>query len=51
MLGMKGRRYMLWLSGKGDEVGDVGFMVQEELCENEVEIRRVSGRVLTHVVI
>ena len=31
MLGMKGRRYNLWLSGKGDGVGGVGAMVKEEL--------------------
>ena len=33
MLGMKGRRYKLWWSGKGDGVGGVGVMVMEELCE------------------
>ena len=31
-LGMKGRTYKLWWSGKGDGVGDVGVMVMEELC-------------------
>ena len=31
MLGMKGRRYKLWWSGKGDGVGGVGAMVKEEL--------------------
>ena len=36
MLGMKGRRYKLWLSGKGDGVGGVGDMVKE------VEVRMVS---------
>ena len=30
MLGMKGRRYKLWWSRKGDEVGGVGAMVKEE---------------------
>ena len=43
---MKGRRYKLWLSGKGDEVGGVGVMVKEELCENVVEVRRVSDGVI-----
>ena len=51
MLGMKGRRYRLWWSGKGDGVGDVGVMVNEELCENVVDVRRVSDRVMTVVVV
>ena len=50
MLGMKGRRYKLWWSGKGDRVDCVGVMVKEELCEKVVEVRRVSGRVMTAVV-
>ena len=37
MLGMKGRRYRLWWSGKG--VGGVEVMVQEVLCERVVEVR------------
>ena len=45
MLGMKGRRYKLWLSGKGD--GNVGDMVMEELCEKVVDVRGVSDRVMT----
>ena len=31
MMGMKGRRYKLWWSGKGD--GGVGVMMKKELCE------------------
>ena len=31
MLGMKGRRYKLWWTGKGDGIGGVGVMVKE-LC-------------------
>ena len=42
MLGMKGRRYKLWWSGKGDKVGGVGIMVKEELCEMVIEVGRVS---------
>ena len=34
---MKGRRYKLWWSGKGDGVGGVRVMVKEELCEKVVE--------------
>ena len=37
MLGMKGRRCKLWLSGKGDDIGGVGVMVKEELCEKLVK--------------
>ena len=37
LLGMKGRRYKLCWSEKGD-----GAMVKEELCEKVVEVRRVS---------
>ena len=32
MLGMKGRRYRLWWSGKRGGVGGVGVMVMKELC-------------------
>ena len=39
---MKGRRYRLWWSGKGDD--GVSVMVKEELCEKVVE---VSDRVMT----
>ena len=51
VLGMMGRRYRLWLSGKGDGVGGVGVKVKEELCEKVVEVRRVSYRVVTLVVV
>ena len=37
MLGMKGRRYKLLWSGKGDGVGGVGVVVLEGLCEMTVE--------------
>ena len=50
MLGMKGRRYNLRWSGKGDGVGGVRVTVKEELCEEVVEVRRVSDRVMTVVV-
>ena len=33
MLGMEGRKYNLWWSGKGDEVCGVGVMLKEEQCE------------------
>ena len=42
MLGMKGRRYKLWWSRKGNGVGGAGVMVKEELCEKVVEVRRES---------
>ena len=48
MIGMKGRRYKLWWSGKGDGVRGVGVMVKEELCKKMVE---VSDRVMTLVVV
>ena len=51
MVGMKGRRYKQWWSGKGDGVGGVGVMVKEELCEKVVEVRMVSGRVMNVVVV
>ena len=40
MLAMKGRRYKLWWSGKGDGVGGVGDMVTDELCEKVVEVNK-----------
>ena len=51
MLGMKGRIYKLWWSGKEDGVNGVGVLVKEELCEMVVEVRKVSDRVMTFVVI
>ena len=42
LMEIKGRRYKLWWSEKGDGVGGVGAMVKEELCEKVVEVRRVS---------
>ena len=48
MLGMEGKRYKLWWSGKG--IGGVGVMVKEELCEKVVDVRMVSDRVMTVVV-
>ena len=50
MLGMKGRRYKLWWSGKGDGIDGVGVMVMEELREKLVEVGRVSDSVMTVVV-
>ena len=38
-LGMKGRGYKLWWSGKGI-VGGMGVMVKEEMCEKAVEVRK-----------
>ena len=34
MLGMKGRRYKLWWSGKGDEVSGVGVMESCRVMES-----------------
>ena len=51
MLALKSRRYKLWWSGNRDEVGGVGVMVKEELCDDVVEVKRVSDRVMTLVVV
>ena len=51
MLEMKGRRYKLWWSGKGDGVGGVGVLAIEELCKKVVEVRMVGHRLMTLVVI
>ena len=45
---MKGRRYKLWWSGKGD---GVAVMVKGELCEKVVEVRRLIARVMTVVAV
>ena len=50
MLGMKGRRYRLWWSGKKDGIGSVRAMVKEEQSEMVVEVRRLSDGVTTLVV-
>ena len=50
MLGMEGRRYKLWWSGKEDGVVGVGVLLKEELCEKVAEVRTVSDRVMTVVV-
>ena len=51
MLGMKGRSCRLWWSGKGDGVGGVGVIVKEKLCENALEVRGVSDRMMTVVAV
>ena len=51
MLGMKGRRYKLWRSEKGDGVGSVGVIVKQEQCEKVVKVRRVSDRVMAVVIV
>ena len=51
MLGMNGRRHKVWWSGKGDGVGGVEVMVREKLCEKVVEVRRVSDRVTTLILV
>ena len=50
MLGMKGMRYKLWWSEKGDGDGGVGAMVKE-LCEMVVEVRKPSDRGTNIVVV
>ena len=47
---MKGRRYRLWWSRKGDGFGGVGDIVKEGLCRKVVEVSMVSDRVMTIVV-
>ena len=51
LLGVKGRRYKLWWSGNSDGTGGVGVLVKEELCEEVVEVRRRSDRVMTVVMV
>ena len=46
ILKMRGRRYNQWWSEKGHGVGGL-IVVNEELCEKLVELRRVSDRVVT----
>ena len=46
MLAMNGRRHWLWWSGKGDRV-----MMNKDLCVKVVDVRGVSDRVMTVVVV
>ena len=39
----------MWWCRKGDEVGCVGVMVKERLCEMVVEVRHVSERAMSVV--
>ena len=48
-VGCRGRRYKLWWSGNNDGIRGVGILVQEELCEKVVEVRRKSDRVMAIV--
>ena len=48
-LWMDGRRYQLWISGKGDRFGGVGAVV--ELCEKVVVVRWVSDRMMAVVLV
>ena len=45
-IGVKGRRYKLWWCGNDDKTGGVGILVQEELCEKVVEVKRRCDRVM-----
>ena len=45
--GMKGRRYKLWWSGKGDGVGGVRVIVMEKMCNKVIEVRKVIYKVMT----
>ena len=49
MMGMKGRIFRLWWCVDG--VGGVRVMVKEELCRKVVEVRRVSDRVMSVIVV
>ena len=51
MMGMKGVRYKQFWSGKENGDGGVGVMVKEVQCGKEVELRKVSDRVMTVVVV
>ena len=50
MLGMKGKRHKQWGSGKGEGVGGVA-VIEKELCEKVVEVRRESDRVMSVVIV
>ena len=50
VLGMEGRRYKLWWSGKRGGIDGVGVTVKEELCENLVAVRMITDRVMALVV-
>ena len=49
-VGAHGRRYKIWWSGNDTGTGRVGILVKEEFCENVVEVRRRSDRVMTIVI-
>ena len=42
---IKGRKYKLCWSRNNDEIGGVGILVKEELCE-KTEVRRKRGRAM-----
>ena len=48
-VGCRSRRYKSWWSGNNDGIEGVGILVKEELCENVVEDRRKSDRVMATV--
>ena len=45
-VGVKGKRYKVFWSGKGDS-GGVGVMIKEELSDKVLEVRRKSDRVMS----
>ena len=51
VLGLEGRRYNLWCSGKSHGLGGVGVMLMEKLREKVVEVRRVSDRMMAVVLV
>ena len=50
-VGIRGRRYKLWWSGNNNEIGCVGILFTEELCEKVVEVRRKNDTVMAMVLV
>ena len=48
-MGIEGRKLRLWWSGNGGEIGGVGVLANEELCEQVEEVRGMSDTVMAVV--
>ena len=47
LIGLQGRRYILWWSGNQEGCGGVGVLVKQELYDKVVEVGRVIDRVMS----
>ena len=51
LIGLQSRKQKLWWSGNQEGYGGAGVLIKEELYDNDIEVRRVSIRVMSVVIV